>query len=92
MSPEAFLCKYENANYLELLKLKNELVQSISDFENDYDQEKFDWSLCPLPDVYYQWNLQVLSKVVEMLQEAFNNEYESGVKTISDYYEDLKGK
>lgn len=92
MSPEMFLEEYENANYFELLKLKNELVQRISDFENDVEQNKFEWGVNPSPDVHYQWDLEALSKLSNMLKEAFNEEYEMGEKTISDYYKEMKNQ
>lgn len=92
MSPEGFLAEYENATYFDLLKLKNELVQRISEFENDYNQEKLEWGRHPKPDVHYQWNLEVLSKLTLMLQEAFNSEYEMGEKTISEYYKEMKAQ
>jgi len=92
MSPDAYLSEYENANYLDLLKLKNELVQCITDFETDYDKEDAGWGCISSPDVHYQWNLEVLGKVCCLLKEAFNREYEWGDKDISDYYEDMKKK
>ena len=90
ISPDAFLSQYENASYFELLKLKNELIQNITDFEKDFDMKDSGWECKPSPDVHYQWNLEVLGKVAQMLQEAFNKEYEWGEKTISDYYKEMK--
>lgn len=37
MSPDSFLKEYENAGYFELMKLKNELVQRIAEFEREYE-------------------------------------------------------
>ena len=90
LSPETYLSEYENASYSELLKLKNELVQKIAEFESDFDMKDSGWAWKPSPDVHYQWNLEVLGKVASMLQEAFNEEYEWGEKSISDYYKDMK--
>lgn len=90
LSPESFLAGYENRSYFELLNLKNELVQSIADFENDVDMKNQEWSVHPMPDVHYQWNLEVLGKLTPMLQEAFNSEYKMGDKNIFDYFEDMK--
>lgn len=42
------------------------------------------------PDVRYQYNLEVLEKLAPMLREAFNREYESGEKTMLDYYREMK--
>lgn len=90
ISSDAFLSQYENASYFELLKLKNELIQNITDFENDFDMKDSGWGCNPSPDVHYQWNLEVLGKVAQMLQEAFNKEYEWGEETISDYYKHMR--
>lgn len=90
ISPGVLLSRYENASYFELLKLKNELIQNITDFENDSDMKDLCWECEPSPDVHYQWNLEVLGKLAPMLQEAFNSEYEMGDKNISDYFEDMK--
>lgn len=90
LSPEMYLAEYENASYLELLKLKNELVQDISEFETDYEQKNLGWGICPQPDVQYQWNLEVLRDVLLMLKEAFNKEYEQGEKDLSAYYSEMR--
>ena len=63
ISPESYLKEYGNKTYFELLKRKNELVQRISDFENDVDMENLEWGRHPMPDVRYQWNLEVLCKL-----------------------------
>lgn len=90
MSPDYFLDEYENAGYFELLKLKNELVQSIAAFENDSEMKSDGWRFNPGADVQYQWNLDVLGKVAGMLREAFNQEYEMGEKSIEDFYREMK--
>ena len=90
MSPETYVMKYENASYFELLKLKNELVQEIAEFENDIEMKNPEWGINPSPDVHYQWNLEVLSKISAMLQEAFNKEYILGEKNNTDYYKEMK--
>lgn len=90
VSPSSFLSDYENATYFELLKLKNDLVQRISDFEKDYDMKNLKWGIDPSPDVHYQWNLEVLGKLAQILQEAFNKEYEWGEKNTSDYYKEMR--
>lgn len=92
MSPNTFLKEYENASYFELLKLKNELIQKISEFESDVEQNNLRWGINPSPDVHYQWNLETLSKVSNMLKEKFNKEYERGEKNLSDYYNEMKNQ
>lgn len=90
MAPETYVMKYRNATYFELLKVKNELVQNVVDFEKDVEMKNLEWGINPAPDVHYQWNLEVLSKISAMLQEAFNKEYIWGEKNITDYYKEMK--
>lgn len=76
MAPQTFLAEYENASYSELLKLKNELVQEIADFENSIGKGIEQSQIQPSPDVHYQWNLQVLGILCPMLGDKFNEEFE----------------
>jgi len=75
VSPQGFLEGYKNASYFELIKLKDELVESITEFETDYDMNSAGERIHPDPSVRYQWNLEVLSGIALMLKEAFNNEF-----------------
>lgn len=77
ISPESYLAEYADAPYSELLKLKNELVQQLTDFETDYNHDKLNWTVCPSPDVQYQWNLEVLSQVCLMMKRKFNDIYKN---------------
>lgn len=90
MSPDSFLKEYKNAGYFEFLKLKNELVQRIAEFEKDCEMKSDGWKINPGPDVQYQWNLEVMGKVAGMLKEAFNREFEMGEKGIEDFYREMK--
>ena len=90
MDPKQYVEQYKNASYIELLKIKNELVSCISDFEHDFDKEKLVWDISPGPDVGYQWNLEVLGLIAPMLSEAFNREYEWGEKDMDDYMGDMR--
>ena len=90
MDPAQYVEQYKNAPYLELLKIKNELISYISEFEHDYYKKKLDWKVCPSPDVHYQWNLEVLGLIAPMLSEAFFNEYEWLEKSLSDYRKDMR--
>ena len=90
MSPAQYVDQYKDAPYLELLKIKKDLLSSISEFEHDYDTNSLDWNVCPGPDVQYQWNLEVLGLIAPMLSQAFNKEYEWGVKDVSDYWDDMR--
>lgn len=91
MSPDSFLKEYKNAGYFELLKLKNELVQEIAEFERVCEMKSDGWKINPGPDVRYQWNLELMGKVAGMLKEAFNREYEMRGKSIEDFYREMMG-
>ncbi len=90
MDPKQYAEQYKNASYIELLRLKNELVSCISEFEQDYAKEELVWDTSPGPDVGYQWNLEVLGLIAPMLSEAFNSEYEWGDKDMNDYLNDMR--
>ena len=76
MDPILYAEQFKNASYLELLRIKNELISDISKFENDSDRKAPAWNISPGPDVQYQWNLEVLGLIAPMLSDAFNREYE----------------
>lgn len=90
MSPAQYAEQFKNSPYLELLKVKKDLITSISEFEHDYDMDSQDWNVCPGPDVQYQWNLEVLGLIAPMLSEAFNKEYARDIKSVSDYWDDMR--
>lgn len=90
LAPQQYAEQFENASYQELLKIKNDLVKSISDFEHDYDMKLEEWMERPNAEVHYQWNLEVLGLIASMLHEAFNKEYEQGEKNMEDYYRDMR--
>lgn len=90
IDPMTYVDQYENASYLDILKFKNELVESITKFEHDFDRKDSDWKFAPGPDVQYQWNLEALGFIASMLSKAFNKEYETGDKVIFDYGKDMR--
>ncbi len=74
--PREYAKQFENASYSEILKIKNELVSSIKDFENDKEKTGSEWKVSPGPDVLYQWNLEALGLIAPMVAEAFRREGE----------------
>lgn len=63
IDPFQYLDQYKNASYQEILKFKNELISDITKFEHDFDRKDPNWTVCPSPDVYYQWNLEALGLI-----------------------------
>ena len=90
IDPMTYVDQYENASYLDILKFKNELVESITKFEHDFDRKDPDWKFAPGPDVQYQWNLEALGFLSSMLAKAFNREYESREEDTLKYGKDMK--
>ena len=75
MSPEMFVELNKDKKYVELLPIRDELIQSIREFEI----ETYDPSLAtmhPTPDVIYQVRLQYLAKLCELICDKFNEEFE----------------
>ena len=54
VSPEFFVKKYKNSSYLDLLKLKNEFVAKITEFETDFYMQNEKWYECPSASSFYQ--------------------------------------
>lgn len=74
-SPDLFIEEHQNDSYEELVKLKNELISEIDEFERS-DNNSDDVIIPPSPETYYQWNLSVLEKIIPLLQEAYRRKYE----------------
>lgn len=74
ISPSAFVeleCK--GKSYKELLKLRDELLESIYDFENDRISPEA-WSIHPSPEVRYQVNLDYLGELCKLISDTYNKE------------------
>ena len=46
VSPEFFVKKYKNSSYLDLLKLTNEFVAKITEFETAFYMQNETWYKC----------------------------------------------
>lgn len=74
-SPDLFIEEHENDSYEELVKLKNELIREIDEFERTYHKSD-DVIFSPSPETYYQWNISVLEKLLPLLKESYRRKYE----------------
>ena len=72
ISPVAFTEMYKDSNYKELLKIRDELIESIKGFEQNPDQDN---GIMPSPQTIYQCNLEYLGELCKMIAEKFNEEY-----------------
>ncbi|MBR3564142.1 MAG: hypothetical protein IKN92_05065 [Clostridia bacterium] len=74
ISPESFIefeCK--GKSYKELLKIRDELLESVYDFEKGRisSEEKM---IMPSPEVVYQMNLEYLGELCKLISETYNKE------------------
>ncbi|MCR5690445.1 MAG: hypothetical protein K6G71_09375 [Clostridiales bacterium] len=74
ISPESFIefeCK--GKSYKELLKIRDELLESVYDFEKGRisSEEKM---IMPSPEVVYQMNLEYLGELCKLIAETYNQE------------------
>ena len=74
ISPESFIefeCK--GKSYKELLKIRDELLASVCDFENGRfsSEEKM---IMPSPEVKYQMNLEYLGVLCKLISETYSRE------------------
>lgn len=74
ISPESFIefeCK--GKSYKELLKIRDELLESVYDFEKGRisSEEKM---IMPSPEVVYQMNLEYLGELCKLISETYNQE------------------
>ena len=82
----------EKLSYKELLERKNNMFSFITEFENDFEMEKFRWDIHPKPNIIYQVYLEELGRILPLLAETFRKEYVMSDKDMKDYYKDMKKK
>ena len=76
ISPEVFVEQYADKTYEELIKVRNELINSIKKFEATPQNEDPDFIICPGPDVVYQMNHEYLSKICSLIVQKFQEQQE----------------
>ena len=75
ISPEAYMEILKDKKYMELLPLRDELIEDIRQFEADPDHKGNGMKMQPSPEVRYQCNLDYLGKLCELISEKYNAEY-----------------
>ena len=94
ISPGMFMAQYENANYLDLIEARNDLINSLVSFEEKEmvgNRTGFEWDICPSPDVRYQCCLDYLAELCNFMREKYRVEYAWGGRRLCDDVE-LKKK
>lgn len=87
LSPGNFIHEYKDADYPELMKVRDRLVKDILEFEKKEmagDRSGEEWEYCPSPEVVYQMNLEYLSALCKLMQEKYNTEYVWGDKELGE--------
>ena len=76
IGPDTFAREYSDCTYKELLKIRDELLEEIYDFEKgDKDNIALEEMVCPSPEVVYQCNLEYLSEICKMIALKYNSEF-----------------
>ncbi len=77
ISPYSYIEEIKDKSYKELLKERTKLLKEIIDFEKSLNKPvDADFEImCPSPEVVYQYNLEYLSKLCNLIAEKYNYEY-----------------
>lgn len=74
ISPEGFIQEHIDKSYAELLRVRDELIAEIRDFEK-CRVNPIEITMSPSSDVIYQCNLEYLGKLCELISEKYNREF-----------------
>lgn len=87
ISPEAYIEHFEDAEYLDLIKERDRLMQFITQYEEEDiagDRSGKGWGIHPQPDVRYQVYLEYLSRLCVLMSEKYNKDFVWGDRTLHD--------
>ena len=87
ISPENYVSRLKNAPYTELIRKRDELLESVQQFEGKEmigDRSDEGWQGWPSPEVVYQMELEYLAALCSMMHEKYNREYVWGRRTLKD--------
>ena len=76
ISPKIFADEHANKTYEELIEVRNDLINSIEQFEARPQNEETDFIICPSPDVVYQMNHEYLSEICLLIVQKFQEQQE----------------
>ena len=76
ISPKTYIEEQKDKTYEELIKERDRLIKEVRYFEKHIEKEMKVQYISPSPDVIYQWNLEYLSELCNLIQEKFNEKYE----------------
>ena len=73
ISPEVFKEEHKNDSLERLIAVREELMDSIHDYENDKNNDD---AMMPSPSTIYQCDLMYLAKVCELIIEKYEGQME----------------
>ena len=74
ISPNYYAQINADKKYAELLKERDELLDSIRRFEQ-HEIPESEFAIEPSPEVRYQCHLQYLAEICNLISEAYNREF-----------------
>ena len=85
---KTYVEQLKDAEYLELIKERDELIQSIKDFEEKEavgDRSGDEWCIIsPSPVVKYQMHLEYLGALCAFMRKKYNKDYVWGDRDFRD--------
>lgn len=72
--PETFVDEYKDYSYEQLIGVRNDLIKSILDHEDEVKCGNMDTEaelMCPSPDVMYQMDIEYLIKLLEVMKDKY---------------------
>ena len=87
ISPSMYLEEIKDAEYLELIEERDNLLAFIKDYESKDiagDRSGDEWNIHPQPDVRYQMYLEYLGELCSLMKEKYNHEYVWGNRKLKD--------
>ena len=87
VSSSSYIEQFENAEYLNLIEERDNLLAFIKDYEaKDIagDRSGEEWLIHPQPDVRYQMYLEYLGELCNLMREKYNSDYVWGDRKLKD--------
>lgn len=77
VSPGTFIMNYSKCSYAELIKVRDELINEIREYEQQEmtgNRNSEEWMIMPSPDVRYQMNFDYLAELLRLMSEKYQED------------------
>lgn len=94
ISPSSYIKQLEDAEYLELIEERDNLLAFIKDYEAKEiagDRSDKEWEIDPQPVVRYQMYLVYLSALCSVIKKKYNTDYVWGDRKLKDDVLHMRG-